>query len=302
MKKNKIFYFILFIFCLLLLTGCKNNKTEEEYTRTKIMHELDYLDTQIISMLNKLNNISFRNFNITSEEINMRRESAEDDTSSSSGNSSSERGESGEQKKESSSQTRSSTSNDKSNITITQMDAKNILDLNENDIDWNSIKSEIETISDSWGIIILDLSTLNVDSNTILGFSSTLDKCILSIKDENKIDSLTNIATLYSFIPEFEKAISATNSVQNIKQVKSYIINAYSIVEKGDWFSIEENIAGVEKTFKNVINDIEYMKDKEYKVNKTYVLIKELQNSLINKDKKIFYIKYKNLMSSISTL
>ena len=47
---------------------------------------------------------------------------------------------------------------------------------------------------------------------------------------------------------------------------------------------------------------MEYMKDKEYKVNKTYVLIKELQNSLGYKDKKMFYIKYKNLMESINTL
>ena len=57
-----------------------------------------------------------------------------------------------------------------------------------------------------------------------------------------------------------------------------------------------------ENTFKNLLNDIEYIQDKEYKVNRTYVLIKELQNSLVYKDKKLFLVKYKNLMESVNTL
>ena len=57
-----------------------------------------------------------------------------------------------------------------------------------------------------------------------------------------------------------------------------------------------------EKTFRNITNDMEYIKGKEYKVNRCYVLIKELQNSLSYKDKKLFLIKYKNLMESINVL
>ena len=57
-----------------------------------------------------------------------------------------------------------------------------------------------------------------------------------------------------------------------------------------------------EKTFKNVVNDIEFAKKNEYKINKTYVLIKELQNSLDLQDKEVFYMKYKNLLESINTL
>lgn len=182
------------------------------------------------------------------------------------------------------------------------MENKSVLETDENNIDWKTIKSEIEIINEAWSVIILDLSNLNIDNNDILEFSSTLDNCILSIKDENKIDTLKNIAKLYSVIPKFERGISAENSTQNIKQVKSYTINAYSLVEQDNWAGIETNMSEAEKTFKNVINDIEYMKDKEYKINKIYVLIKELQNSLSYKDKKLFYVKYKNLMEGINTL
>ena len=121
----------------------------------------------------------------------------------------------------------------------------------------------------------------------------------LSIKDENKVDSLKNAADLYAIIPKLEKAIS---NEDNIKQVKSYIINAYALVEQENWGEVEKNIIEAENIFKNITSNIEYMKNKEYKVNKTYVLIKELQNSLQYKDKKIFYIKYKDLLENINTL
>lgn len=307
MRKNKIIFPVLVILSIIVITlsGCNNN-TGNEDMKSKIARELDYLDTQIISILNDLNNISLQNYTVTPEEITL----GEDGSSggSSSGGSSSQSGGSSEgsakasEQKQSTSQSQSASDTKESKITIMKMEQENVLSSDENDIDWNSIKNNIQTINESWGVVILDLSNMNVDNNDILNFSSTLDDCILSIKDEKKADTLTNIAKLYSFIPKFERGISAENSVQNIKQVKSYIINAYSLVEKDDWTAIENNVSECEKTFKNITNDMEYMKDKEYKVNRTYVLIKELQNSLTYKDKKLFYVKYKNVMESINTL
>lgn len=307
MRKNKIIFPVLVILSIFIITlsGCSDNADNEDM-KSKVSRELDYLDTQIISILNDLNNISLQNYTVTPEEITLGENSSSG--GSSSGGSSSQVGGSsdgtaqGAEQKQSSSQSQSANTTQESKTTIMKMEPENVLSSNDNDIDWKSIKNNIETINESWGVVILDLSNMNVDNNDILNFSSTLDDCILSIKDEKKADTLINIAKLYSFIPKFERGISAENSTQNIKQVKSYIINAYSLVEKDDWTAIGNNISECEKTFKNITNDMEYMKDKEYKVNRTYVLIKELQNSLTYKDKKLFYVKYKNVMESINTL
>lgn len=182
------------------------------------------------------------------------------------------------------------------------MEQQNVLSLNENDIDWNTIKSEIEIIDEACATIILDLTTVNVNNQDILNFSSTLNDVILSSKNENKADTLVNISKLYSFIPKFEEQINQNESSKNIKQVKSYLINAYSLIEQEDWTGIENNILSAEETFKNILNDIDYIKHKEFKINKTYISIKELQNSLKYKDKKLFLIKYKNLIESINML
>ena len=301
-KYKKIFIIILIcILNIFILVGCNNNNTPEDI-KTKVTQELEYLDTQIVSISNNLNNIELQNYTLTSEEVTLGQEETNGSSGGSSGQGGSSQGggESSGQQKESSSQGGSDTENNKA--TTMQMQVNSVLDSNENDIDWTTIKNEIETINEAWGIVILDLSSLNVDNNDILAFSATIDDCILSIKNEDKASSLTNIAKLYSYIPKYESGISAQNSTQNIKQVKSYVINAYSLAEQDDWAGMESNMAEAEKTYRNITNDIDYIKDKEYKVNKTYVLIKELQNSLSYKDKKIFYVKYKNLIESINTL
>ena len=303
MRKNILSFIFIFLLMALIFffTGC-NNTTNED-TKSKVEQELEYLDSQIISLANKLNNISMQNYAISSEEVKLGEENSSGSSSSQSGNEASGgSGSSGGEQKQSSSQSGAGEESQKSNITTTQMEPKTVLDSDEDEIDWKSIKSQIETINEAWGVVILDLSSLNVDNNNILGFSSALDKSILSIKDENKVDTLTNIANLYSYIPKFEQNIQAEQSIQSIKQVKSNIINAYSFLEQDDWSAIETNMSECESTFKNLLNDMGYIQDKEYKVNRTYVLIKELQNSLKYKDKKLFLVKYKNLMESVNTL
>lgn len=306
MKKNKIIYSILFlcIVSVMLLTGCSdNNNNSNENNKEKVIQELDYLDTKLVGVLNKLNNISLQNYSLTSEEVSLKEEGTGEKSESGGSSSSGQGGASGGGSNESNSESKTVSSNENtSNVTTTQMEPKTILDTDENDIDWKTIKSDIEIINDAWGVVLIDLSNFNIDNGDILGFSSALDDSILSIKDENKIDSLSNVSKLYAYIPKYESAIAASNSIQNVKQVKSYLINAYSLVEQDKWDEVQTNISDAEKTFKNIANDVEYIKDKEYKVNRTYVLIKELQNSLQYKDKKLFYVKYKNLMESINTL
>ncbi len=301
MKKNKIIPLVLFciLICLFGLTGCQDSSNDD--INEKVSQELDYLDSKIVGILNQLNNITLQNYSITTEEISLGEESGAESSSggedsSSSGNSS------GEEQDQPSSQEEASNGSESSDISTSQMQASPTMDTDQSNIDWNEIKNEIEIINNAWSVILLDLSSLDVDSTQILNFSSTLNDSILSIKEENKETTLTNVAKLYSFIPIYENAISASDSTKNIKQTKSYLLNAYSLVEADDWTGVETNISECEKTYSNIINDIEYVEDKEYKINRTYVLINELKNSLSYKDKSLFYVKYKNLLESINSL
>lgn len=298
-KKIKNVLTIFIIICILTMTGCSKTDDKKDL-KEKVEEELNYLDTHIIGMINDLNNISLENYTITSERVEVEEKSKKLSTGSTGGEQESSSQQEGQ---ESSSQSQSSKNSQKeNNIDTTKMEPNTTLSTNTNDVDWERIKYEIENLNESWSVILLDLYSLNVNNEDVISFSTDLDNAVISIKNENKQDSLTNIAKLYSYIPNYEKAISAENNMQNIKQAKSFLINAYSFVEQGNWNEIQRNIAECEKTFKNVVNDIEFAKKNEYKINKTYVLIKELQNSLELQDKEVFYMKYKNLLENINTL
>lgn len=299
MKKFKKILVLFSVICILAMTGCAKQEDKKEL-REKVNEELDYLDTHILSILNNLNNISLENYKITSERVEIEEKSKKSASGNSGGSQETATGQGEQGSSEKSEDSQNSQKNN--NIDTTKMETNAVLETNQNDVDWKNMKYKIENLNQSWSVILLDLYSLNVSNDDIVSFSKCLDDCIISIKNENKIDSLINIAKLYSYIPIYEKAISAENSMQNIKQTKAFLVNAYSAVEQGNWNDVQTNINECEKTFKNVVNDIEFAKKNEYKVNKTYVLVKELQNSLDLQDKEVFYIKYKNLLESINTL
>lgn len=298
-KKVKSIFALFTIICIVTMTGCAK-KDDKKDLKEKVSEELDYLDTHIISIANSLNNISLENYTITSQRVEVEEKSKKSSSGNSGGSQETGTGQSGQGGSEKSQDNQNSQKNN--NINTTKMETNSVLYASKSDIDWNSIKYDIENLNQSWSVILLDLYSLNVSNDDIIAFSKELDNCIISIKNENKIDSLNNIVKLYSYIPTYERAISAENSIQNIKQTKSFLVNAYSFVEQGNWNDVQTNISECEKSFKNVVNDIKFAKKNEYKVNKTYVLVKELQNSLNLQDKEVFYMKYKNLLESINTL
>ena len=51
-----------------------------------------------------------------------------------------------------------------------------------------------------------------------------------------------------------------------------------------------------------IINNINSNANNQSSINKSYILIKELQNTNQNSDKDIFYIKYKNLMQELNNI
>lgn len=72
MKMNKLIIFIgSLVLCLLVLCGCNNKKSDDEDKKEKIIQELSYLDTELVEILNKLNNISLDNFSIKSDETTL---------------------------------------------------------------------------------------------------------------------------------------------------------------------------------------------------------------------------------------
>lgn len=69
----KNIFTILIIFILLLsLTGCNSKYKNENMLNEKVKEELAYLDSEIVNLINSLNNITIENYKISTKEVDLR--------------------------------------------------------------------------------------------------------------------------------------------------------------------------------------------------------------------------------------
>lgn len=291
---------------LFLLTGCSKEKDED--LNQKAVSEVEYFSSKLINVLNSLNNITFENYQMVAEKTELNAKSAQQEKSTSSGSTQNQGEQSGSSGEDSSTSSGSSSEiggdskGEAVSIISSKMAPNTILTPQTTDVDWGSIKNDMENLYFAWNTVILDLYKLNVSSDDILGFSNSLDVATNYIKNEDKQNSLLAIAKLYSYLPKYMNVISEDNTQKNVMQTKSYILNSYSLVGQDAWADAQNEISKADETFRKVTTDVEFTSENSYRVNKTYVLLNELKNSMTMNDKDIFYIKYRNLLEEINEI
>ena len=307
-KFKKIAYIILVIVILLLAYVIYSNATKigEDNQKEKTISEIRYLDTKFVDLFNSMNNIQTRNYKIYTAKIEESR-SEESTNSSSNSSDSSGGGESSDQgsgsggESESSSGQSSGSSNSSKNSERSEMKPSGILTENES-IDWNSVKNELELIYTSISTITMDLYQMDIKQDDILNFNKSLDDLTVSVKSENKQDTLNNLAKVYSYIPKFTEKLADDVIYKTVIKTKENIFNAYSKLDLDDWDGMKNDITEAIKTYETLLTSANIETNKQASINKAYIMLNELQNAINLKDKQVFLIKYKNLLEEINNM
>ena len=253
-------------------------------------------------MVNKLNNLQ------TSDEIHAKRTSVEissqnimTDSSksgeeSSSNSNGSKMGGTDSSGSSNSKQGSGSTGDSSTSTEKYQIQNNAVLLRNTSDIDWNELQNQAENLYKSWTTITLDLNTMNVTSDDILAYNTNLDNLMVSLKEKNKVNSAICLANMYSLIPKYTNEISSDTA-------KSKLENAYSIVETDRWDDILKLLGQAETDLTELMAMKENLSAiRKPKINKAYVLLKELIKSSNDKNVDIFYLKYINLIEELDNL
>ena len=295
------------IIAVTVVVTVNNKKTN---LNEKIISEIDYLDKTMIVMVNKLNNLQ------TSDEIHAKRTSVEissqnnimTDSSKSGeeGNSNSKGSKMGGTDSSGNSGSEQGAGNTGYSSTSTekyQIQNNAVLLRNTSDIDWNELQNQAENLYKSWTTITLDLNTMNVTSDDILAYNTNLDNLMISLKEKNKVNSAICLANMYSLIPKYTNEISNDTAKSKLENVKSNIIFAYSIVETNRWDDVLKLLGQAETDLTELMTMKENLSTiRKSKINKAYVLLKELIKSSNDKNVDIFYLKYINLMEELDNL
>lgn len=260
-------------------TGGSEEKNEEE---------VKYLDTKLLSLINNLNNIDLQNYRLVQTKV-------ESESSSSSSSS---------KKEQKNNEQEDSTENgtDEQQKTLSKMEQETIVS-GKKEVDWESIEGEIEVLSATWTTIVLDLYQLEVSSEDIIKFSNDLDQAITQVKKQDKTLTCMYFAKLYGYLPTFLNKSNPEEIRRDALEAKTYIVNAYAYAETENWDKMKNEIEKAESIFSSLVNDAKYVNDQRgYNINKVYILIEELKNSLETKDTGIFYLKYKNAIEGLNIL
>ncbi len=275
-----------------------NTSSQEDVDtlKSKVDEEIKYLDSVIVSIMNKFNNITYANYKIVEEKVTSQNQNQKNSSVKSI---ESQEGQSGGNNKDN-----SQGNSIENTITNISMDYSSILVNSDNKkIEWNYIKKEIEKMYSTWTTVLIDLNALNVNNTNLLKYNSTLDDITQALENEDKKTSMIKLADLYSLLVSYIKEYSSNNKLIQLLDTKSNILYAYSLAEYEDkWSEMKNYTDKAQNVYNNIINNELKNNDSTNNINKAYVLLNEISKSTSKKDKNIFYINYKNLMKELEII
>lgn len=314
LKINLIIIFILI--ALLNISGCKGSKKEDKNLKEKLNAEISYIDNELVTILNKLNDIEYVKYKVIEQEGesiakgNESNESESGKQSSGEKNSKENTNESGgnqeEDKKEGSSEESSKKQeNSKSSNTsnkIFSMKDNSILGKQTVDINWDELKGKIENLYTTWITVSNDLKQVGVPEEMLDSFSEKIDFLAYAIKNYNKEETLNNVILLYEYLPKFVEIYTDDEKSKNVLYSKYNLLLCYKHVNLEKWDELQNSLSDLKKSFSNIYDKKDEYTGKSVNISNASIIIKEMNNTVNIKEKDIFFIKYKNLIQELNII
>ena len=168
--------------------------------------------------------------------------------------------------------------------------------LENGEINWEKIQMDFKEVSNSSSIIILDLTSLQIENNNILEFENKINEINLAIENKSELEFLRASKDSYKQISNYLNTILPDNNILYKEiEVKSYLLESlyYCMIDEYDFGF--NSIETAENLYNNLMNDVDYLRENSYKVNRVYIVIQEMKLSVQNKEKENVISKYINI-------
>ena len=297
---KRIGYIVLIAIIIILgfIIYSNANKNNENNQQEKVLSEIKYIESKLVQLFNEMNKIESRNYTISIGEISKDSSSSQNSIESNSGGS--EGGTSSGEESDSTDNSNSSLNSDQDNKKF-ELQLSGVL-TNKEDINWDYIKGEIENIYTSLATITIDFYQIGTTQENVIKFNQQLDKLSIAIKEENKELVLGELSNLYTNLSNITQNINGNELYKKVIKIKDNIFKAYSKLDTGDWEEIANDISNAITLYSELLTNTTENIEKQYEINKGYILINEMQNAVNLQDVSIFLIKYKNLLEELNSI
>ena len=297
---KRIGYIVLITIIIILgfIIYSNANKNNENNQQEKVLSEIKYIESKLVQLFNEMNKIESRNYTISIGEISKDSSSSQNSVESNSGGS--EGGTSSGEESDSTDNSNSSLNSDQDNKKF-ELQLSGVL-TNKEDINWDYIKGEIENIYTSLATITIDFYQIGTTQENVIKFNQQLDKLSIAIKEENKELVLGELSNLYTSLSNITQNINGNELYKKVIKIKDNIFKAYSKLDTGNWEEIANDISNAITLYSELLTNTTENIEKQYEINKGYILINEMQNAVNLQDVSIFLIKYKNLLEELNSI
>lgn len=307
LEKHKTVAFVclsIIIVVIIIFMYQTISKENGKDAKEKTLAEVEFIEVKLVGLLNKMNNIEVRNYNVSVTEITQKKSLENESNTANETSKSADKGnnDKANEKGDTSSEqkTNDKESENQQNEKF-QLKATGVLTRNE-DIDWEQVKNDVEMLYSSIPTITLDLYQMQVTQEDILNFNKEIDILTLAIQKNSKEETLKSLSTIYEYIPKFMEKTTNDNLIKTITKTKSDLFKSYSQLDRKNWQEISEMIKKAVDNFSQLLTDTKIDSNKQYTINKVYVMLNELQNAVKVQDINVFLIKYKNILEEMNDL
>ena len=183
-------------------------------------------------------------------------------------------------------------------LTFFSMYAKKEYGENEK-LNWDLIEENMIELNGVLDTVILDMSEKEISNEDIINFKDGVNRLSIGTSNKDINVVLEEYRNLYSILPKFaEKAFRNKNEVKQLN-LKNLVVSSYVYSELLNWGIAKETIDSAEVIYKEMMDDLDYMKEFSYNLNKVFVLISEMKNAIYLEELELTKIKYVNFIEKI---
>ena len=163
-------------------------------------------------------------------------------------------------------------------------------------IKWDDVNKEVQNLNSVLDTIMLDLSELEITNDELVNLRNEVNNLSISVTNKDDYNLLQKSSYIYSLLPTYmEKYSQDKNKIDNMK-LKSLVLSALVQANFLEWDTAKKTALLVENKYKEMMDNVDYMKEYSYNLNKTYILIGEFKNAIDLEEVELTKQKYINFI------
>ncbi len=169
----------------------------------------------------------------------------------------------------------------------------------EEGINWEEIEETIIDLNNVLDTIILDFSELEISNEDIIKFRNGVNDLSIACTSNDINLVLEKFNLLYSLLPTYMEKYSENKNEINILQLKSMVVSSFYYSNLYDWENAKRTIENAENKYREMMDNVDYMKEYSYNLNKVYILLGEIKNAINIEELELTKLKYINFIEKM---